>query len=105
MYAFLPVPQISLEALVGKCRYSSGNPILAQQALVSPTVRAQVPGPSASTCQARSPLAGHVDTSVSCMPPPDGLVLKRERLVALGCSSGIVSTLMSARRASMNSVQ
>lgn len=68
------------------------------QAMVSLAGVAQVSGSSSSASQARPAVAGFNSTPVPSSVTSDGLVLERGRLEDLGCSNGVISTLMNARR-------
>ena len=97
-------PQIPIETQVGGSRDSGNSSILAQQAVVPIAVSVELPGSSSSPIQTRSPVARIVPSSVSNPSSSDGLVLERGRLEALGCPSGVISTLLSARRPSTNRI-
>lgn len=83
---------------------SNSNPVLAEQAMVPLTGAAQLPRPSTPASQAGPSVAGLNSRSVPGTSPTEGLVLRRERLVDLSCSSGVVFTLISARTTSTNRV-
>lgn len=94
---------VSWKTLVRERGSSCRDSTLAKQALVFSAVAILLLRPSASTCQTESPVTGPSVAPMSSLPPP-GLAPQRKSLAGPGCSSRVVSTLISSRRASTNRV-